>query len=59
MYTEEAGHALDQIINQGKDAEGDEGALFQKTLLGEKLGATEIAKLKAENDHGVLQGKGG
>ncbi|MEO1338126.1 MAG: hypothetical protein AAFV29_20950, partial [Myxococcota bacterium] len=34
-YWEEVGHAFDQYINDGEDALGDEGALFQQSLAGD------------------------
>ena len=57
VYAEEAGHALDKVLNQEVDSAGDEGAIFQKLLSGEKISAEQMTALKAENDHGVLTGK--
>jgi hypothetical protein len=57
VYAEEAGHALDKILNQNVDSAGDEGAIFQKLLSGEKISAEQMTALKAENDQGVLNNK--
>lgn len=35
-------------VNHEKDAQGDEGAIFQKLLSGETLGAQELSILNAE-----------
>jgi hypothetical protein len=57
IYAEEAGHALDKVLNQEVDSAGDEGAIFQKLLSGEKISVAQMQVLKAENDQGVLTGK--
>jgi len=54
VYSEEAGHALDKVLNQDVDSAGDEGALFSKLLMNKSLSAQQIQALKAENDQGVL-----
>ena len=57
VYAEEAGHALDNILNRGADAKGDEGAIFSRLLSGETLTVDQLSSLRSENDHGVLGGK--
>ena len=57
VYAEEAGHALDNILNRGTDAKGDEGAIFSKLLSGEVLTTKQLENLRSENDHGVMGGK--
>jgi hypothetical protein len=57
VYAEEAGHALDKVLNQEVDSSGDEGAIFQKLLSGEKISAAQMQALKIESDHGVLKGR--
>jgi hypothetical protein len=56
VYSEEAGHALDKVLNQDVDSAGDEGALFSKLLMNTSLSAQQLQALKAENDEGVLKG---
>jgi hypothetical protein len=57
VYSEEAGHALDNILNRVADAKGDEGAIFSKLLGGETLTTAQLETLRSENDHGVVAGK--
>ncbi len=52
-YAEEVGHHLDTLLN-GSDAVGDEGEIFRRLLFGEKLSATQLATIRAENDHGTI-----
>ncbi len=54
---EEAGHHLDTIVRDS-DAAGDEGELFRRVLSKEKLSTSEIAAIRAENDHGVIEVNG-
>jgi hypothetical protein len=56
VYSEEAGHAIDKLLNNERDTLGDEGAIFSKLLMGKSLSAKQIQALKAENDHGKLAG---
>ena len=56
VYAEEVGHALDKALNKGADSAGDEGAIFQKLLSGETINAEQMKALRAENDHGKLEG---
>ncbi len=57
IYAEEVGHALDNILNHGADAKGDEGAIFSKLLSGETLTSNQLKSLQSENDHGVVGGR--
>lgn len=52
-YVEEAGHHLDTRLN-AKDTPGDEGELFRRVLAGEKLSAAQVARIRTENDKGLL-----
>ena len=54
VLAEEVGHHLDRLLGGG-DAAGDEGALFARLLAGERLGAGELARLRAEDDRGRLR----
>ncbi|MEE9302948.1 MAG: hypothetical protein V3U84_04095, partial [Thiotrichaceae bacterium] len=56
VYSEEAGHAIDKILNQERDTLGDEGAIFSALLRGESLSAEQMQALKSDNDHGMLAG---
>ncbi|MBL8995537.1 MAG: hypothetical protein JNM63_19480, partial [Spirochaetia bacterium] len=38
VFSEEAGHHLDNVLNHGVDSPGDEGEIFGRLLGGEKLG---------------------
>src|SRR6185503_1007552 len=53
VFIEEAGAHLDAMLNKS-DTAGDEGELFRRLMSGEKLSSTEIAAIRAENDHGVI-----
>lgn len=52
-YVEEAGAHLDTLLNTA-DSIGDEGEMFRRLLSGEKLSASDIAGIRAENDHGTI-----
>jgi|GEM_PF-784327 len=52
-FIEEAGHHLDAMLNTG-DTVGDEGEMFRRVLSGEKLSASDIAEIRAENDKGTI-----
>lgn len=52
-YAEEVGHHLDSLLN-ATDAPGDEGAIFRLLLSGQTLSATQLATLRAENDHATI-----
>ena len=54
VLAEELGHHLDRLLGGG-DAMGDEGAIFARRLAGERLGAGELAALRAEDDAGRLR----
>jgi hypothetical protein len=54
VYSEEAGHAIDKILNQDRDTLGDEGAIFSMLLVNKSLSTEQIQTLKAENDSGVI-----
>ncbi len=56
VYSEEAGHAIDKLLNNERDTQGDEGAIFSKLLMGKSLSAEQMQALKVENDHGKLAG---
>ncbi|NEQ31243.1 MAG: DUF4114 domain-containing protein [Leptolyngbya sp. SIO4C5] len=53
VLLEELGHALDSQLNS-VDAAGDEGAIFAALVQDEAIAPTDLAALKAENDHAVL-----
>lgn len=53
LLMEEMGHGLDARINTS-DAAGDEGEIFSKLMHGDAISAPEMAALKADNDHGVV-----
>jgi hypothetical protein len=53
ILMEEIGHGIDARINTS-DAVGDEGEIFAKLMHGEHISAPELAALKADNDHGVV-----
>jgi hypothetical protein len=53
ILMEEMGHGIDARINTS-DAAGDEGEIFSKLMHGDKISAPEMAALKADNDHGVV-----
>lgn len=53
VLLEEVGHHLDTLIRT-TDAEGDEGALFRRTMMGEQLNNDEIASIRAINDHATI-----
>ena len=50
---EELGHHLDAQLGRG-DARGDEGAVFARLVLGERLSPAALEGLRAEDDHGRL-----
>ena len=54
ILAEEMGHALDARLNTS-DAAGDEGDIFSKLVHGETLSAGQLAEMKADNDHGVIE----
>lgn len=51
---EEMGHALDAALGPG-DAPGDEGEVFARLALGRALSPGDLARLRAEDDRGVLR----
>jgi hypothetical protein len=53
ILMEEMGHGIDARINTS-DAVGDEGEIFSRLMHGDKISAPEMAALKADNDHGVV-----
>lgn len=53
-YVEEAGAHLDTMLNTS-DAIGDEGEMFRRLMGGENLSATDVAAIRAENDHGTIK----
>jgi subtilase family serine protease len=53
VLIEEIGHYLDAQVNS-VDSPGDEGAIFAAVVLGQDLSASQLAQLKAEDDHGVI-----
>ena len=53
VLLEELGHYIDSKINT-VDAAGDEGAIFAAIVQGHNLSTSELAALKAENDHGTI-----
>ena len=54
VLAEEMGHALDARLNTS-DAAGDEGDIFSKLVHGEAISAGQLAEMKADNDHGVIE----
>jgi len=53
VLIEEIGHFVDAQVN-GVDSPGDEGAIFAAVVLGQDLSASQLAQLKAEDDHEVI-----
>ncbi len=53
LLMEEMGHGIDARINTS-DALGDEGEIFGKLMHGDAISAPEMAALRADNDHGVV-----
>ena len=53
VILEEIGHYVDAQINP-VDSAGDEGEIFANLVSGKSLTPTELAQLKAENDHAVI-----
>lgn len=53
ILMEEMGHGIDARINTS-DAVGDEGEIFSKLMHGDKISAQEMSRLKADNDHGLV-----
>jgi hypothetical protein len=53
ILIEEIGHYVDAQINP-VDSAGDEGRIFAALVMGESLSGAELAQLKAEDDHGVI-----
>ena len=54
VLAEEMGHALDVRLNTS-DAAGDEGDIFSRLVHGETISASQLAEMKADNDHGVIE----
>jgi trimeric autotransporter adhesin len=54
LLLEELGHKLDNILNDGRDSAGDEGAIFAALVQGQTLSSGDLARLRAENDHRVI-----
>lgn len=54
VLLEEAGHAIDQRLNGGADAAGDEGELFAALLLGEELSPELLAAITTDDDSATL-----
>jgi Ca2+-binding RTX toxin-like protein len=59
VLLEEIGHRIDQRLNGGLDSAGDEGEIFSRLVNGENLSASVLAGLKSQNDHGVMNFRGG
>jgi len=57
VYAEEVGHFLDTQLRT-TDSAGDEGELFRRLLSGESLSGSQVAEIRAENDHGVIEVNG-
>ena len=57
VLLEEFGHYLDQQLSLG-DSPGDEGELFSAIVRGQALSSTELARLRAEDDHATIYLKG-
>jgi Ca2+-binding RTX toxin-like protein len=53
VLIEELGHSIDARINT-RDSAGDEGEIFSNLVRGNRLSATQIAGLKAEDDRGII-----
>jgi hypothetical protein len=51
---EEAGHAIDHLLNGGRDSAGDEGELFANLLAGVALSDEQIIRILSENDDGSI-----
>lgn len=54
VLIEEIGHHIDTLLNPGGDTPGDEGELFKKVVFGESISETELARIRAENDFGMM-----
>lgn len=53
VILEEFGHFVDAQVNQA-DTAGDEGELFSDLVRGVNLSATELSRIKTEDDHAVV-----
>lgn len=53
VIIEELGHSIDSRVNQ-VEAPGDEGAIFNLLVKGNKISAELLAELKAEDDWGTI-----
>lgn len=54
VLLEELGHSFDDVINQGVDSAGDEGAIFSALVRGVELSPQQLAILQAEDDTATL-----
>jgi hypothetical protein len=54
VLLEEYGHYLDSLVND-TDAVGDEGRMFAALVQGQTLSDSELALLRSENDHAVIE----
>ncbi len=57
VYAEEIGHSLDKRFKKS-DTRGDEGEMFGRLFMGEKLSNREMNRIRNENDHGVVNVNG-
>ena len=57
VILEEIGHWVDTQVN-AVDSPGDEGEIFSALVRGESLSNQQLAQLKAENDHAIIQIQG-
>ena len=54
VLLEEAGHAIDRLLNDELDARGDEGTLFATRLLGVPLSTAQRQAIGTQNDQRLL-----
>lgn len=57
VILEEIGHWVDTQVN-AVDSPGDEGEIFSALVRGESLSNQQLAQIKAENDHAIIQIQG-
>lgn len=57
VYLEEIGHYLDTVV-VSKDTAGDEGSLFSRLILGEKLTSKQLTEVRSAVDTGTFTWNG-
>jgi hypothetical protein len=58
VLLEELGHAIDQRLNPGSDAPGDEGALFSAHIATPSMSVEQLVTLSSREDQGLIQVEG-